>query len=139
MGALIGIAVLQCKADAEVAQARDPVALVNRFLSLLESDEQAAGGMMAREFTIGAGDVGGTATVAELKQLMREIGRDCRLEHLLPGDRLPVEAGSNAELVVGQYHCVTRERPEGHELDIDYLVEGDRIAGMYMHDRHGAR
>ena len=115
----------------------DSVAMVTRFLSLLESDERMAGAMLTGDFTIAAGDVGGRVTVAELRQLMHEIAADCRLDRLAPSQRtLPIEPP--VAIVSAQYHCVTQARPEGHDMAIDYLVAGNRIGGMYMHDANTA-
>ena len=131
--AMIGLADSGTAASSQSAAASDPTALVNRFLSLVESDERAAGAMLTSDFTIGAGDVGGSVTVAELRQLIHLIGRDCRLDRLAQDPSFPPSEPPVVS-IVGRYHCVTRERPDGHDMEIDYLVEGERIAGMYMHD-----
>lgn len=135
--AMIALTVLGTAASAQPAPA-DPAALVNRFLSLLESDERAAGAMLTGDFTIAAGDVGGSVTVAELRQLMHLIGRDCRLGRLAPDPSFPPSEPPVVS-VAGHYHCVTRERPEGHDMEVDYLVQGEKIAGMYMHDANENR
>ena len=94
---------------------------------------------MTADFTIGAGDVGGTVAVGELRQLIQEIGRDCRLNRLALDDRPRGAMPAAISVIVGQYHCVTRERPEGHDMAIDYIVDRGRIAGLYLHGGEATR
>jgi hypothetical protein len=40
--------------------------------------------------------------------------------------------GRRIVLVTAGWHCTSEERPEGHDLDVDYLVENGRIGGLYI-------
>lgn len=111
----------------------DPAAiLVRNFLHALERDERGAQAMLADNATMGMGDVGGPLTASVYAAMMRDPASHCRLTRLERDPRPFPMPGRTIAIVAGHYRCVPGARPEGHVLRIDYLVEGGKIAGIYI-------
>ena len=116
-----------------------PVALVRAFLTTVERDPAAAQAMLADDATMVAGDVGGPLDAATFAAMMREFRGLCRLTGLAR-DPAPFEMPGRAIVVVaGTYHCVSPERPGGHDVQFSYLVENGRLAGVFMGTGAGPR
>jgi hypothetical protein len=130
--ALFALAALSPAKAAPAAEERDPLSVVNAFLSALDRDEREANAMLADNAMFGVGDVGGPLTAGMLRQMMTEFRRDCRLTGLARDTRPFDMPGRSIAVIAGDYHCMTRERPEGHDLRISYLVEGERLVGVYI-------
>jgi hypothetical protein len=119
--------------------ADEAVALVGNFLSVLDRDPAAAQAMLADDAQIGVGDVGGPMTAALFISTKHELDRLCRQTGLVRSTRPFAMPGRSVVLVSGTYHCVSEERPEGHDIQIDYLVEHGRVAGAYIDAGTGLR
>jgi hypothetical protein len=116
----------------------DPsVALVRQFLAAVDRNDGTAEPMLAADAQIGAGDVGGPASVEAIRQMNVEFARHCRLTRLAPDPRPFNLPGRTLLNVTGTYHCISEERPEGHDLDITYMVEHGRLAGLYINVESG--
>jgi hypothetical protein len=114
-----------------------PVALVRQFLAAVDRNDGSAEAMVAADAQMGAGDVGGLASLEAIRQMNVEFARHCRLTRLASNPRQFNMPGREIVDVTGPYHCVSDERPEGHDLDVSYLVEGHRIAGLYINVESG--
>ena len=138
MTALLLALLLQAPPPPPVAE-EAPVALVRTFLTTVERDPPAAQALLADDATIVAGDIGGPLDAATFAELMRDFRRLCRLT-ALARDPAPFAMPGRAIVVVaGSYHCVSPERPGGHDVHVSYLVENDRLAGVYMGTGGGPR
>ena len=120
------------------APADQAVVLVANFLSALARNPAEAQAMLADDAQIVAGDVGGPMTAELFAAATREFARLCRRTRLERSTRPFDMPGRTILVVSGTWHCVSEERPEGHDLRVDYLVEHGRIAGVHIGAGGGA-
>lgn len=119
--------------------ADEAVALVENFLTTVAQNRPAAVAMLARDAQIIVGDVGGPLTATLFDSLKRQIDRLCRQTNLARSTRPVDMPGRSIVMVSGTYHCVSEERPEGHDMQIDYMVEHGRIGVVYIDAGTGLR
>lgn len=136
MTALALAMLLQASAPPPVAE-DPPVALVRTFLAAVESDPAAAQAMLADDAVMVAGDIGGPMDAATFAEMTREFRRLCRQTGLARDPRPFAMPGRAVIVVAGTWHCVSPERPGGHDLRFDYLVENGRLAGVYLNSGGG--
>ena len=119
-GASLLLAAVSANATATTAEAR-----ARSFWAALKADKAAAQSMVAPDAEIGAGDVGGPFDIAALT----EVRKNCEFG-AKAATKLMEMRGRSINVVSVELDCTVDG--SSHLVVADFMIENDRIAGMYL-------
>ena len=130
-GAALAVGILALTAPVHAANS-EPITVVRTFLAAVLNDRDAAQSMLTKDAGFGAGDVGGPFQFAVLD----EFSKNCRFDTSAPTTKLLGMEGRNIVTVEVTLVCQAGGS-HSNTLPANFMVEGDKIAGLYLNVRSG--
>ena len=119
-------------AASAMAAASDPLTVVQTFIAATSNDRTSAQLMLTKDAGFGAGDVGGPF----LFEVYDGISKDCRFD--TSAAKIKPLGMPDRNIVTVEVDLVCqREGDQTSTIPAAFMVEGDRIAGLYLKVKSG--